>query len=144
MSIIFLSMSRPELVKIAMVTSAQKVSNEFARQKNRIGEFKARNLNFGTLRRSLPFQHRVKAWMAGCLPASGTHHTFTTEKAQHLNVSMQHCKVEVIFHRPSLMRDPLRAEFPCGTPRATSHPEPPTCNRSTANDRHPRAYMPVW
>jgi hypothetical protein len=54
--------SQPELVKIAMIISAQNVFSEF-------GCFcwgsilaavisKERNLNFGTLRRSLPFRYR--------------------------------------------------------------------------------------
>jgi hypothetical protein len=57
-------MSQSELVKIAMETLAQNVFNEFARaKKKRIGDyFKARNLDFGTLRRSLPFRYRLETW----------------------------------------------------------------------------------
>jgi hypothetical protein len=62
--ILFLSVSRPEvaLVKIAMVTSAQLVfTTNLPRQKNRSGDFEARNLGFGTLRQ---YGIELRAWVS--------------------------------------------------------------------------------
>jgi hypothetical protein len=61
--IFFLSMSRPELVKCATTTSAQNVfTTNFPGRKNRIGDFKPRNLDFGMLRRGLPLRNSVETW----------------------------------------------------------------------------------
>jgi hypothetical protein len=79
-SIHFWSMSQPELVKIAMETSAQNVFNEFPRAKRIIfiGDFKARILYFGTLRRSSPCRYRVETWnvTANAWETAGTNACF--------------------------------------------------------------------
>jgi hypothetical protein len=82
-------MSRPELVKLQwfeLVTSAPNVfsevgrfcagtltSTDFARaKKNGIGNSKIRNLDFGTLSRTLPLRYSVVTWAVQFNSISGT------------------------------------------------------------------------